>query len=112
MLTLPESPRWLALHGRADEAGAVLAELGEPDVSARLDDIAASVEGREGHWRDLLTSIVRRPLLVGLGLGIFQQAIGINTVIYFAPTILKFSGFASNTVTCSRPWASEPSTSA
>jgi sugar porter (SP) family MFS transporter len=99
VLTLPESPRWLTLRGRAEEAGSVLAELDEPDVAARLADIAASVERAQTSWRDLLAPLARRPLLVGLALGIFQQAIGINTVIYYAPTILEFSGFASNTVT-------------
>lgn len=99
MLALPESPRWLALHGRTEEASSVFTELGEADVPARLTDIAGSIERRQTSWRDLLAPFARRPLLIGLGLGIFQQAIGINTVIYYAPTILQLAGFASNTVT-------------
>jgi MFS transporter, SP family, galactose:H+ symporter len=37
-------------------------------------------------------------VLIGVGLGVFQQAIGVNTVIYYAPTILQFAGFKSATV--------------
>ena len=42
--------------------------------------------------RDLLQPAVRRMLVVGLGLAVFQQIVGINTVIYYAPTILSFAG--------------------
>ena len=93
VLVLPRSPRWLALVGREKEAREVLASIGEGDADQELAEIEASFEHGQASWRELLAPLARNALLVGLGLGIFQQFIGINTVIYYAPTILQFSGF-------------------
>jgi sugar porter (SP) family MFS transporter len=98
VLVLPRSPRWLALAGRDEEAREVLAAIGVDDVDEEFAKIDASFEHRQASWRELLAPLARNALLVGLGLGIFQQFIGINTVIYYAPTILQFSGFKSATV--------------
>jgi MFS transporter, SP family, galactose:H+ symporter len=98
VLVLPQSPRWLALVGREKEARGVLASIGEGDPDQELAEIEASFEHAQASWRELLAPLARNALLVGLGLGIFQQFIGINTVIYYAPTILQFSGFHSATV--------------
>lgn len=43
------------------------------------------------------TKAVRRALYAGMGLQIFQQFVGINTVMYYSPTIIQLAGFASNT---------------
>ena len=72
--------------------------LGEPDPDASVKEIEHSITDPKSGWRELLVPFARRALLIGLGLGIFQQAIGINTVIYYAPTILQFAGFKSATV--------------
>jgi len=98
MLFLPGSPRWLVLKGREPDAEEALEALGEPDPRAKVREIQESIALPPGSWRELLLPFARRALLVGLGLGIFQQFIGINTVIYYAPTILQFSGFHSATV--------------
>jgi sugar porter (SP) family MFS transporter len=98
VLVLPRSPRWLALAGREKEAREVLASIGEGDADQDLAEIEASFDHAQASWRELLAPLARNALLVGLGLGIFQQFIGINTVIYYAPTILQFSGFRSATV--------------
>jgi sugar porter (SP) family MFS transporter len=98
VLVLPRSPRWLALVGREREARAVLASIGEGDADQELAEIEASFEHGQASWRELSAPLARNALLVGLGLGIFQQFIGINTVVYYAPTILQLSGFRSATV--------------
>jgi sugar porter (SP) family MFS transporter len=92
MSLMPHSPRWLAERGREDEARDALRRTHRDDeVDEELDSIK-DVASREARIRDLFGSSVRRMLIVGLGLAIFQQIVGINTIIYYAPTILSFSG--------------------
>jgi sugar porter (SP) family MFS transporter len=92
MFLLPESPRWLVEREREDDARDVLCRARRRDqVDDELDEIK-EVAHEEGGLRDLLGGAVRPMLIVGLGLAIFQQLVGINTVIYYAPTIFKYAG--------------------
>jgi sugar porter (SP) family MFS transporter len=99
MLILPESPRWLAGHGRTEDAGAVLRRLrAGADVSDELNALQTDIarEGRQlAGWGELFSPRLWRPLVIGIGLAMFQQITGINTVIYFAPTIFQSAGLPS-----------------
>jgi MFS transporter, SP family, galactose:H+ symporter len=99
MLVLPESPRWLAGRGRLPDANAVLQHLrGTADVSDELNALRTDLahEGRQlAGASELLSPRLRRPLIIGIGLAMFQQITGINTVIYFAPTIFQSAGLSS-----------------
>jgi SP family galactose:H+ symporter-like MFS transporter len=98
MLYLPESPRWLAKHGRKEEARAVLTRIrGTENVESEIQEMEAALSQTtaRGHWSDLWAPAVRPALLVGVGLAIFQQITGINTVIYYAPTIIQSAGISS-----------------
>ncbi|MFZ2005237.1 MAG: sugar porter family MFS transporter [Stellaceae bacterium] len=99
MLILPESPRWLAGHGRIEDAGGVLQRLrGDADVSEELGALRTDIalEGRQlKNWTELLSPRLRHSLVIGVGLAMFQQVTGINTVIYFAPTIFESAGLSS-----------------
>jgi MFS transporter, SP family, major inositol transporter len=98
MFVLPDSPRWYGLKGRMSEARAVLG-LSRPPAEADAE-YTLIVE----HTEHMLTSKsapfsvirdvpwIRRVLLIGCGLAVVQQATGINTVNYYAPTILEESG--------------------
>ncbi len=101
MLTVPHTPRWLMEHDREDEARKVLQRLrrgsADADIDGEIDDIkdAASNE-KASRVRDLTRSRLRPLLWVGLGLALFQQFVGINTVIYYAPTILSDTGLTKS----------------
>src|SRR5882757_7679700 len=98
MFFLPETPRWLVRGGYHEVAHRVLLRIrGLADVNVEIEEIKASLaqQAESGHWTDLLRGQVRPALVVGLGLAIFQQITGINTVIYYAPKILQAAGFNS-----------------
>jgi SP family galactose:H+ symporter-like MFS transporter len=98
MLYLPESPRWLLKRGHTDMALKILTRIrGTSDVKAEFQDIqnTLSQTGERGQWSELLSPAVRPALMVGIGLAVFQQITGINTVIYYAPTILQSAGISS-----------------
>lgn len=98
MMFLPESPRWLAMRGDRANARAVLARIrGTSNVDAEMEEIASTiVQAKEGgHVSDLFAPSLRPALIVGIGLAIFQQVTGINTVIYYAPIIIQSAGISS-----------------
>ena len=98
MFFLPETPRWLIRGGHHEVAQRVLVRIRElSDVNVEIEEIKASLaqQVESGHWTDLLRRQVRPALVVGLGLAIFQQITGINTVIYYSPRILQSAGFDS-----------------
>jgi SP family galactose:H+ symporter-like MFS transporter len=103
MLVLPESPRWLAGHNRMPQAEAVLRRLrsSPAEVANELASLRTHLMregGRLVPWSALLAPRLRPALIVGIGLAMFQQITGINTVIYFAPQIFQAAGLSSASV--------------
>jgi SP family galactose:H+ symporter-like MFS transporter len=96
LIFIPDSPRWLIARGHTDRAQNVLKRIRNPDeVEGELSQIGKSVAQQKGSWSELLSPLLRSAMIVGIGLAIAQQITGINTVIYYAPTILKFGGLSS-----------------
>src|SRR5215204_311778 len=96
MYFMPETPRWLVSRDRDDEAREVLRrDRSEEAVEKEIRDIREIEEQEEGGLRELLASWVRPALVVAIGLAVFQQIIGINTIIYYAPTTLTNVGYGA-----------------
>jgi len=94
----PFSPRWLLERDREQEARDVLrrARASDQEADEELEEIKHAAR-EEGGVRELWRPQVRPLVVVGLTLAVAQQFIGVNTVIYYAPTILKFTGLSTNT---------------
>jgi SP family galactose:H+ symporter-like MFS transporter len=96
MIWLPESPRWLLSCQRTEAARLVLKKIRDPsEVKGELTEIQEGLKAQNGGVADLLKPMIRPALIVGVVLAIFQQITGINTVIYYAPTIFGLAGFKS-----------------
>lgn len=95
MLFLPCSPRWILSRGDEEQAMAVLNKIRgfSPMVRQEFELIKASLEQQKGDWKMLFSKTIRPTLLIGAGLALIQQVTGINTIIYYAPTIFNMAGF-------------------
>jgi len=102
LFTIPESPRYLMLMRRYDEAKRVLGLLNkEAEAKASYDEIQKSVLDLEG--KPVLFFGVKI-LVLGILLSVFQQVIGINVVLYYAPEIFKNMGMGTNAALLQTIW--------
>jgi major inositol transporter-like SP family MFS transporter len=98
MLVLPESPRWFAIRERFADSRRILDLSRSPEEAdveyKEIVAAATTAKSERSHaWRDLKDNPWMRKLLwIGIGLAVVQQATGINTVNYYAPSILERSG--------------------
>ncbi|MDR1447466.1 MAG: sugar porter family MFS transporter [Candidatus Ancillula sp.] len=93
-LLLPESPRFLVRIGDLDSARAVLTNLRPvSEVDEEIDVIKANIKTKFGSFKDIFSRFVRPALFVGAGLAFFQQFMGCNIVVYYAPKVLEVAGF-------------------
>jgi SP family sugar:H+ symporter-like MFS transporter len=99
---IPESPRFLVLTRRRDEATAVLTKLiGAEEAKQKVQEIDGSLaaDHHKPRLRDLLdpnTNRIRRLVWVGIGLATFQQLVGINVVFYYGAVLWQSVGFTEN----------------
>ncbi|KAH7423870.1 hypothetical protein KP509_12G078500 [Ceratopteris richardii] len=107
MIFLPESPRWLYRNDKVEEAGHILGKIYSPqEMQNELNELKRSVEEEikeKGSMRLTYLDLFRRKdirlaLVAGIGLQVFQQFVGINTVMYYSPSIVQMAGYASNSV--------------
>jgi SP family galactose:H+ symporter-like MFS transporter len=92
---LPESPRWLMLKGRKEQAISVLRRTlnSEREIDNEVGEIEQALHGPQGAGIGIvLRGYFFKVLLVGVLLQVFQQLVGINMMIYYSPTIFGYAG--------------------
>jgi SP family xylose:H+ symportor-like MFS transporter len=90
---VPETPRHLALIGKEDKA---LHILGKINGSKKAKEILNEIKESAHESIEKVLAYGWKVLVIGILLSVFQQAVGINVVLYYAPTIFKGLGFGND----------------
>lgn len=101
LLSVPESPRWLAMRGKEAEALAILAKVGGKeqaikDLKEIQSALSASVEDTRVPIRQLFQPAMKLVITIGVSIAILQQITGINSVFFYAPMIFEQSGIGTD----------------
>lgn len=94
LIFVPESPRFLVLKNREEKAVNLLKRLAGPkEAQQTYNEIKETMVEKSSHW----FSYGKPLILIGVLLSVFQQFVGINVVLYYAPEIFKNMGSSSDT---------------
>jgi len=107
MLAVPESPRWLVKNGQIERARRVLARIGGAAYAGTaLTEIEATLGGEteRTNFRVLLDPRLRRVLVLGVVLAVFQQWCGINVIFNYAEEIFRAAGYDISSVLGNIAW--------
>lgn len=93
LLLVPETPRYLTLINKDDKALEVLSKI---NGFTKAKEILLEIKESAHEKVEKVLSYGWKVLIIGVLLSVFQQVVGINVVLYYAPTIFKGLGFGSN----------------
>lgn len=101
LFIVPESPRWLAMHKRNEEAMRIMARMSSQEKAEQeFKQIQESISGNKNKERvpfvELFKPAIRLVLLIGVVIAILQQITGINAVFFYAPMIFKQTGIGTD----------------
>ena len=92
---IPESPKWLIIKGKPNEATSVLSRIlgSEDEINAEVETTCSSSGEDKGSWSDLLKPGILVAVLAGCAIAILGQFMGVNAVLYYGPKIFSEAGF-------------------
>jgi len=101
LFAVPESPRWLLMNGRDQDARRVLEKVTDNDqAEADIEAVKASLRTEQSTeraaLRDLFQPAMRLVLVIGVSVAVLQQITGINSVFFYAPMIFEQSGIGTD----------------
>lgn len=92
VLLVPETPRYLAMCGKDEKALSVLSRI---NGLAQARTILAEIKATAEEKTERLFTYGWMVIFIGIMLSVFQQAVGINAVLYFAPRIFGTMGMGN-----------------
>ena len=101
LMMVPESPRWLAMHGRDADALQVFGRVSGPeqasaDLAVVHDSLNAQAAEQAASVKELFQPAMKLVLTIGIAIAILQQITGINSVFFYAPMIFEQSGIGTD----------------
>ncbi|MGR7141310.1 sugar porter family MFS transporter [Klebsiella aerogenes] len=101
MMFMPDTPRWYAMKGRLAEARRVLERTRrKDDVEWELMEITETLDEQRNlgkpKIREVMTPWLFKLFMIGIGVAVIQQLTGVNTIMYYAPTVLTSVGMTDN----------------
>lgn len=92
--SIPESPRWLVLNNRDEEAKEIFAKTGEHDAVTLIRE--EHELSKQGTKENLFNGKFNKPIFYAVILAMFNQLSGINAILYYAPRIFEMAGFSKD----------------
>lgn len=93
LLSVPESPRWLAKQGQWADAENILSRInGKEKASSAITEIKNALKEEPESFGEIFKPGLRLALIIGVMLCVFSQVTGINAIMYYAPEIFKATG--------------------
>ncbi|WP_299624968.1 sugar porter family MFS transporter [uncultured Tenacibaculum sp.] len=101
LFLVPRSPRWLIIQDRKEEALAVIEKvISKEEAQNQVAEVTQSIledkNKEKSKISDLFSKSMRKVITIGLIVGIFQQIVGINAVLFYAPMIFEQTGIGTD----------------
>lgn len=97
LFKIPQSPRWLVLKNRHDEALSLLTRLASVNPQKEIQEIEATIQDtKQAHTEVLFSKPYTFPILLAFLVAFFNQMSGINAIMYYAPRIFEMTGVAKD----------------
>ncbi|QCX40301.1 sugar porter family MFS transporter [Aureibaculum algae] len=101
LFIVPRSPRWLMVHNKKEEALEVMKKVvSDEEAKIQIQQVEQSISEdknkEKSKLRDIFKPSMRKVIIIGLVVGIFQQIVGINAVLFYAPMIFEQTGIGTD----------------